>query len=820
MQNKLEEIELLKKALARERAARKQAEQILEKKSLEVYDANQQLKVLNEQLEDDVSVKSSQILKTESMFQDLIGSASDVIFKTDNEGTFTYINSVAEELSGFTKDDFLNNNFTFLVRDDYKVVLTQHFYKQYKSKQNSSYIEYPVITKTGEEIWLGQSTNLIIEKDSTIEFFALARNITARKKTENELMFNTTKLEGIIENLNAGVLVESADRKISMTNQKFCNMFSIPYTYDELIGMDCSTPTESSIRQVVNPEEFINNINRIAKERKLVLSDRLEMVDGSYLERDYIPLFSEDKFIGQVWKYRDVTQRVKQTTLLQKSEEKYRSVIENLKLGILEVDNNDKITKAYDQFCLLSGYSEKELIGRSPMELLLDDNTKGIMSEQNVIRKKGISSVYEVPLKTKSGEIKWVIISGAPYFDTNGDLLGTIGVHLDITERKKMESELIEAKVKAEELTKVKELFLANMSHEIRTPMNAIIGMTEILSQTNLSADQKKYLEAIESSSSNLLALINDVLDFSKIEMGEIHLEEIDFDLNKVMLNIKSTISHKAEENGVFISINIDNTIPNILLGDPLKLNQVLINLLNNAVKFTLNGEVKVNVTLVSNSQNVVEIQFAVKDQGIGIENDELKLIFENFKQAKNSTSREYGGTGLGLPISNKIVNLMGGSIEVDSEVDKGSTFHFVVPFKISKEILKEKSSVDLITDFKKASILVVEDNPINMLMVYTILDKWNCDIHPANNGVEAIDMVTRSSYDLILMDVQMPKMGGIEATNIMREKHKINTPIIALTANAIVGDNLKCLDAGMDDYISKPFKQDVLNSILNKWLN
>ena len=819
MQNKLEEIELLKKALVREKAARKQAEQILETKSLELYEVNQQLVFFNSQLKDDVTIKTKEILKTESMFQDLIGAASDIIFKTNIKGDFTYINSVAEKLSGYSNSEFLAQNFTFLVREDYKEVLINHFYNQYKDKQKASYIEYPVTTKSGEEIWLGQSTNLIIEEGNAVEFFALARNITDRKKTEKDLIHNSKKLEEIIVNQNAGVLVEDANRIISMANQQFCEMFSIPLKYQELIGVDCSGSAEESKHLVVDSENFINKITKIINERKLVLGDNIEMVDGSYLERDYIPLFSNNKFIGQVWQYRDVTQREKQTTLLKRSEEKYRGMIENLKLGILEVDNNEIITKAYNQFCLLSGYSENELIGKSPTEIFQDEDTKRIMNEQNAKRKKGLSSAYEVPLTTKSGEIKWLIISGAPYFDVKGNLLGTIGVHLDITDRKKMESELRHAKLEAEEMNKLKELFLANMSHEIRTPLNAIIGMSELLGQTNLDNNQMKYLEAIETSSSNLLVLINDVLDFSKIEMGEIELEEIDFQIDIILKNVQNTVSFKAEQNGVEVTLDIDEKIPETLIGDPNKLNQVLLNLVNNAVKFTKNGNVNISVNTISKKDNVVKLKFLVKDDGIGIAENELKKIFENFKQAESSISRKYGGTGLGLPISVKIVSLLGGEIKVESHLGKGSIFYFTLEYKISTAEKLLETEVDLIEDFNKTKVLVVEDNPVNMLMAYTILNKWNCLIVKAINGFEAIEKMKHEKFDIVLMDLQMPKMGGLEATKIIREKLKSSIPIIALTANATIGDNEKCIDAGMNDFISKPFKQVDLNLIIQKWL-
>ena len=691
MKNKYSEIELLKKSLDREKKARKKAEEILEKKGLELYESSQELKRLNLQLEFDVKQKSDSIVTTELLFHDLINSAADIIFKTDLNGNITFINLIGEQVTGYSKKELLDNNYSFFVRKDFQKILKDHFIDQINNKKKSSYIEYPIVTKSGSEIWFGQSTNLVVEKNQAFSFFALARNISEVKRTQK---------------------------------------------------------------------------------------------------------------------------------LLKQSEEKYRGVLENLELGILEVNNDDKIIKAYQKFCDLSGYTEDELIGKNPADLFLDEETQVIMQQQNEKRKDGHSSVYEIPLKKKNGEIKWVIISGAPFFNENGEIIGTIGIHLDISDRKKMESELRLAKNKAEELHKVKELFLANMSHEIRTPMNAIIGMSELLLDTSLDPTQNKYLNAIEISSNNLLALINDILDFSKIEMNEMKLDIVNFNLPKLLSNIKDTLSHKAEQNGVNFSLNIEGKVPSKLKGDPGKLNQVLINLVSNAIKFSKNNEVLLKVELLELNGNKCEIKFSVKDNGIGIDQEDISIIFKNFKQAKNSISSKYGGTGLGLPISDKIVRLMEGEIKVESEIKKGSLFYFTISLEKSDKIHDIEVDKELKKDFKNASILIVDDNPVNMLMITSVLKKWNCQIAEANNGIVAINLLKSNNYDLILMDLQMPKMGGLEATIIIRKKMNIKTPIIALTANAIIGDNDKCLIAGMDDYLSKPFKQIELNNKMSKLLN
>jgi len=346
--------------------------------------------------------------------------------------------------------------------------------------------------------------------------------------------------------------------------------------------------------------------------------------------------------------------------------------------------------------------------------------------------------------------------------------------------------------------------------------------MSELLEQTNLDESQLNYLSAISSSSKNLLVLINDLLDFSKIDSGNLSLELVGFNLQKLINKTAETLSLKADENGVDVICNVDKNLPKMLKGDPTRLGQVLLNLLSNAVKFTTNGSVVLSVNLVEKEKTKHMVRFSVKDEGIGISKKELTNIFKDFSQAKDSTSRLYGGTGLGLSISQKIVHLMKGDLKVKSELNKGSEFSFTVELEEVDFDDFEKESNDnyeIKYNFNQSEILLVEDNPVNSLMAKTILKKWNCKIDLAENGIESIEKLKTQSYDVILMDMTMPKMGGIEATLIIRNELKIKTPIIALTANAINGDSVKCFEAGMNDYLSKPYHQIDLNKVLNKWI-
>ncbi len=429
---------------------------------------------------------------------------------------------------------------------------------------------------------------------------------------------------------------------------------------------------------------------------------------------------------------------------------------------------------------------------------------------------KGEAEYYEVEqrLLTASGQYKWVLTRGKIMeWESEKKPLRIMGVNTDIDQIKMMESELKHAKAEADRANNAKTYFLANMSHEIRTPMNGIIGLSKLLYKTTLDTLQKNYLEAVMNSADNLLIIINDILDFSKISEGRMQLEKISFRIDKMVINTMKSLDLTAKDKSLDLAYSIDKNINNVLTGDPVRINQILINLIGNALKFTNEGYVKLDIKLVKREKTLNYVKFIVSDTGIGIDKEKQKIVFESFSQEDETVNRKFGGTGLGLAICKQLIEMMGGHIEVESTKNVGSKFFFTIPMPdgdstmLTEEAEKEIQSADL----SKLKILVAEDHKVNQYLIKSILKSWNVEPDIAENGVIAIEMVKKKKYDIILMDKQMPEMGGVEATKIIREKLKLSIPIIALTAAALKGSKEQALEAGMNDYITKPFEPDDL---------
>jgi len=380
----------------------------------------------------------------------------------------------------------------------------------------------------------------------------------------------------------------------------------------------------------------------------------------------------------------------------------------------------------------------------------------------------------------------------------------------EIAEEAKCNAE--SAKDMAEDIAKSKQQFLSNMSHEIRTPMNAIIGFTKVMFRTDLSPKQKEFLTAIKTSGDTLIVLINDILDLAKVEAGKMTFVQKPFKLSMSISAMLHLFEAKVLEKNLELIKEYDNRIPEVLLGDPARLHQIILNFLSNAIKFTAKGKITVHVQLLNEDEEKVTIEILITDTGIGIEENKLEKIFENFQQAATNTSSLYGGTGLGLAIVKNLVEAQGGSISIESKIGKGSTFGFKLFFQKTKdEVETETEIVELDSEIKKIKVLVIEDILLNQLLMKTLLNDYGFECGTALNGKIAIEKLETESYDIILMDLQMPEMNGFEATEYIRKKMNLKIPIIALTADVTTIDLGKCQAMGMNDYLAKPVDEELL---------
>jgi CheY-like chemotaxis protein/nitrogen-specific signal transduction histidine kinase len=385
-----------------------------------------------------------------------------------------------------------------------------------------------------------------------------------------------------------------------------------------------------------------------------------------------------------------------------------------------------------------------------------------------------------------------------------------------------MIADLNESRRKIKEASSLKEQFLANMSHEIRTPMNAIIGFTNILKRTNLEAEQRSYVQNIHAAGENLLALINDILDLSKIEAGMIQLEETNFSLRSLIGSIAAMLDEKIKEKKLYLTTEIKETVPDIITGDAVRLTQILVNLLGNALKFTEVGGVKLIVDVVHVDKDKVNLKFNIIDTGIGIAKEKQESIFERFQQAEAETSRRFGGTGLGLSIVKQLVELQGGTLSLESKPGKGSEFIIQMEYKLPDE---EKMLSDALAaaemntvSLNEVKVLIAEDNPMNQQLIKHLMKNWVIDHTIVNNGAEAVEALKKENFNIVLMDIQMPEMDGYTATTVIRKELKLQIPIIAMTAHAMMGEKEKCLQLGMNDYISKPLKETILYNIIAQY--
>jgi len=646
------------------------------------------------------------------------------------------------------------------------------------------------------------------------------RDITQRVQFEQRMMFNHV----VVESSGPMMWVDWESRRVTYANRAACEILG--YRGEEFLALHISeldlrfsperiAPLDEALRATGKPVNF-----RTAYRHK----------DGEerYIDATASLTQHGDRDIYIV-SFKDITEQKTAAREKERQQELLRALIDSIPDIISYRDPRGVFLGCNQAFATLRGPDAAEVLGRTPEELFSPYRAHVIRTRDEEVLQSQHRAVVEEVVTYPDGTEALLETVRSPLRDRHGNMLGILAVGRNITQRKIIEEEMRHAKELAEEATRAKSDFLANMSHEIRTPMNAIIGMSHLALKTDLTPRQRDYLSKVESSSQHLLGIINDILDFSKVEAGKLDIESAEFDLDKVIGHVADLVAHKASAKGLEFVLDVAPQVPRRLIGDSLRIGQILINYANNAVKYTDRGRIVVKVRVDQRGRDDALLHFSVADTGIGLTPEQQQLLFQSFQQADSSITRKYGGTGLGLAISKNLAQLMGGEVGVESRFGEGSTFWFTVRagvahhsgYTVPAGLTSLGAPLDMVlpTGPEGTRVLLVEDNEINQLVAQEILRDAGYVVEVAENGQVAVDMVREQDWDLVLMDMQMPVMDGLEATRCIRQlPNRPGLPIIAMTANAMQRDRERCLAAGMNDFVTKPVDPEELFKVLMKW--
>ena len=731
---------------------------------------------------------------------------------------FLDLNSAFEKLTGLKKEDIINRNVTDVLpgieESEFDWI---KFYGEVALNGSKKVIEQfsDVLQK-----WYKVNVYSPEKGYFVTHFIELTKEMSQiYERAEDILLQEKIFTEALLESIPGYLYVYDSTGKLIRWNKKHETMTG--YNSEELANM--------TLDKWFDAEDYV----RVAAAVGEVFEKGYGEVEADLIRKDGekirilsngVKLVKDDKiyFTGVGV---DVTQQRKDQDTIQANQQFLTEIIENSGTLIYAKDRTGRYELVNKKWEQTTGMTRDFVIGKTDEQLFSATEAAEFRKIDSQVMESGQVVEKEETL-INSDEIRYFISIKIPMRGKNNEIKGVCGVSTEITDRKKVEKQLLEAKNKAEDASNAKSQFLANMSHEIRTPLNGITGMMQLLAMTQLTQDQKEYIRLSKVSSDLLLMVINDILDYSKIEAGMMELESTNLNIRKILEDAVGLFSLSAAKKRIEINSQVEATVPENLIGDTFRLRQVFSNIIGNAVKYTDKGHVDIIIEKIDVLENnKIKLQCKVKDTGIGIPDNKKELLFKSFSQIDNSNTRKYGGTGLGLSICKGLINKMNGDLWVESKLGEGSTFYFTFILETDEFNFKqndlEGSDQDKETSTDTPYILVVEDDELSRIVISRFIKNKGWKVAMAENGKDAIELFQNEEFDAIVTDVQMPLISGFQLTGIIRtmETNK-HTPIIAMTAYALKGDKEKCIEAGMDDYISKPIGADEFYSTIQKWLN
>nr|WP_255409057.1 PAS domain S-box protein [Flavobacterium sp. 11] len=788
----------------------------------------------------------------------LIEASLDPLITINPEGKITDVNEATVNITGLNRDHLINSDFFNYFTEKQKA---REVYQEVYEKGSVS--DSPLTLKHKDGKLTDVLFNGSVYKDdlgSVLGVVIVARDIAEQKwaldlrVANKELAFQNDEKEKraaelVIANKElafqndekekrANELIIANKELLFQNDEKEKRAAELAIANKELAFQNDEKEKRANELIIANKELLFQNDEKDNREAELVVANKELAFQNDEKEKRAAELVIANKELlfqnQEKEKQQIANKKLEELSYAAKLASQYSlSLIEASRDPLVTINTKGKITDMNEALVNITGMTRNELTDSDFFDYFTEQQKAREVYQE--VFEKGSVADSPLTLRHKEGKLTDVLFNGSVYKDDKGDVLGVVIVARDVTEQKRIATELVEARVFAELATeiaqeakinaesatiiaenavKAKQQFLSNMSHEIRTPMNAIIGFTKVVLKTELTPKQKEYLNAIKMSGDALIVLINDILDLAKVDAGKMTFEKTPFKMKSSILAMLHLFETKIQEKNLKLITEYDSKIPDVLVGDPVRLHQIILNLVSNAVKFTSKGKITVSVHLLHEDDDKVIIEFAVIDTGIGIPEEKIGKIFENFQQASSGTSRLYGGTGLGLAIVKQLVEPQGGSIRVRSTVNEGSTFSFTLSFqKTNADAELENELLELDTEIKNIKVLVVEDIPLNQLLMKTLLDDFGFSRDIAENGKIAIEKLKENEYDIILMDLQMPEMNGFETTEYIRKTMNSKIPIIALTADVTTVDLAKCKAVGMNDYLAKPVNERLLYS-------